>query len=83
MDPGRYDVEVAITAADGAVTSHFAGSITYDVVATIDNLSVDRPVIDWDNRDVTVTGVLRGRWPGTGEVRPIGGAEVVTVRPAR
>jgi hypothetical protein len=76
MDPGGYDVQVAITDADGVVTRHVGDSIRYDVVATVRDVTVDRPVIDWDNRDVTVTGVLQGRWPGTGEVRPIGGAVV-------
>lgn len=76
MEPGRYDVQLTITDADGTVTQHRGDSITYDVVATVQDVTIDRPTIDWDTRDVTVTGVLRGRWPGTGEVRPIGGAEV-------
>lgn len=74
MEPGGYDVQVAITDADGAVTNLAGDSIRYEVVATVEDVTLDPPAIDWDNRDVVVSGVLRGRWPGTGEVRPIGGA---------
>jgi hypothetical protein len=48
----------------------------YQIVAAVDDLTVDRPTIDFDHREVTVSGVLRGRWPGSGEVRPLGGALV-------
>lgn len=75
MEPGDYEVEVRITGADGAVTRH-TDQIRYLVVATVEDVRLDPPVVDWDHRDVTVTGVLRGRWPGTGEVRPIGGATI-------
>jgi hypothetical protein len=32
--------------------------------------------VDYDHRTVTVRGVLTGTWPGTGEVRPVGGVPV-------
>lgn len=43
MEPGRYDVEVTITGTDGAATSRHAGSITYDVVAMVQDLTVTGP----------------------------------------
>lgn len=75
MAPGYYEAQVTVTAADGTI-GHATESLFYDVVATVDDLSADRTTIDWDHRDVTISGVLRGRWPGSGEVRPLGGALV-------
>jgi len=75
MNPGAYQAEVTVTAADGTV-GRASDRLIYYVNATVEDLTADRPAIDWDHRDVTVSGVLRGRWPGTGEVRPLGGASV-------
>jgi hypothetical protein len=75
MAPGYYEAQVTVTAADGTI-GHATESLFYDVIATVDGLTADRTTIDWDHRDVTVSGVLRGRWPGSGEVRPLGGALV-------
>ncbi|GIE91530.1 hypothetical protein [Actinoplanes regularis] len=76
MEPGRYDANVTITAADGTIGRAGDTLYGYQIVATVDDLSADRSTIDLDHREVTVSGVLRGRWPGTGEVRPLGGALV-------
>ena len=75
MAPGTYDINVAVAATDGE-TARFSDTLFYQITATVDELTVDRPAIDLDHRDVTVSGVLRGRWPGSGEVRPLGGALV-------
>ncbi len=76
MEPGRYDADVTVTAADGTIARFSDTLYGYQIVATVDDLTVDRSTIDLDHREVTVSGVLRGRWPGTGEVRPLGGALV-------
>ncbi|WP_433362320.1 hypothetical protein ACQPZX_30120 [Actinoplanes sp. CA-142083] len=75
MDPGAYQAQVTVTADDGTVAAA-SERLIYYVNATVEDLTADRPAIDWDHRDVTVSGVLRGRWPGTGEVRPLAGALV-------
>ena len=76
MEPGTYEIDVTVTAADGTTAQAGETLYNYQIVATVDDLTVDRPAIDFDHRDVTVSGVLRGRWPGSGEVRPLGGALV-------
>ena len=76
MEPGIYEIDVTVTAADGTTARAGETLYNYEVVATVDDLTVDRPAIDFDHRQVTVSGVLRGRWPGSGDVRPLGGALV-------
>ncbi|MEV6306458.1 hypothetical protein AB0M02_44110 [Actinoplanes sp. NPDC051861] len=74
MEPGTYEAVVTVTAVDGTTARTNEMIWNYQIVATVEDLTVDRPAIDLDHRDVTVSGVLRGRWPGSGEVRPLGGA---------
>ncbi|MCO8270428.1 hypothetical protein M1L60_07440 [Actinoplanes sp. TRM 88003] len=75
MAPGDYDAEVAVTDVDGEVTRH-SDFFRYFVVAEVHALEVTPPTIDYDHRDITVTGKVLGRQPGTGELRPIPGATV-------
>jgi hypothetical protein len=76
MEPGVYQVEVTVTAADGTIARATDTLWGYHIIANVEDLTGDRSTIDLDHRDVTVSGVLRGRWPGSGEVRPLGGALV-------
>jgi hypothetical protein len=72
-----YDVRVRVVDADGDVhTDDGAGRIVYRVSVTADQVAVNPASIDFDNRTVTVSGVLRGTWPGSMEVRPLGGFPV-------
>ncbi len=77
LDPADYYVHVDVTDADGR---HHAGessyAFRYRVIVAAEDVRTDRTSIDFDNREITVSGVLKGTWPGTGEVRPLGGLPV-------
>ncbi|MCG5469310.1 hypothetical protein LADH09A_003218 [Micromonospora sp. LAH09] len=69
---GDYEVHVEVTDVEGNhVRQERAGWLQYRVVPFLEGVTVDRTAIDYDHREVTVRGVLKGRWPGTGEVRPL------------
>ncbi|WP_433133138.1 hypothetical protein ACQPWW_15015 [Micromonospora sp. CA-240977] len=69
---GDYEVHVEVTdVAGNHVRQERAGSLLYRVTTFLEGVTVDRTSVDYDHRDVTVRGVLKGRWPGTGEVRPL------------
>ncbi|MFF3751500.1 hypothetical protein ACFYYH_13740 [Streptomyces sp. NPDC002018] len=69
---GSYTVHIEATDADGDhTTSNSAGSLAYYVVAQFEDFRTDRTEIDIDHPDVVVEGVLKGRWPGTRELKPL------------
>ena len=69
---GSYTVHIEATDADGDQTiRNSAGSLAYYVVAQFEDFRTDRTKIDIDHRDVAVEGVLKGRWPGTRELKPL------------
>ncbi|MFD7663649.1 hypothetical protein [Streptomyces sp. NPDC059788] len=69
---GSYTVSVEATDADGDHTvENSAGFMSYFVAAQFENFRTDRSRIDTDHRDVRVEGVLKGRWPGTRELKPL------------
>lgn len=69
---GSYDVRVEATDADGDHTvDNAAGSLAYYVVAVFENMRTDRTEVDTDHREVRVDGDLKGRWPGTRELKPL------------
>ncbi|SCF29861.1 hypothetical protein [Micromonospora marina] len=69
---GDYLVHVEVTdVAGNHVRQERAGWILYRVVTFLEDVTVNPSTVDYDNRQVTVRGVLKGRWPGTGEVRPL------------
>ncbi|MFD6971458.1 hypothetical protein [Streptomyces sp. NPDC059949] len=72
---GSYSVQVEATDADGD-HARGSGSLAYFVAAQIEDVRTDRTKIDVDHRDVKVQGVLKGRWPGTREVKPLAGFPV-------
>ncbi|MEU7607951.1 hypothetical protein [Micromonospora sp. NPDC049204] len=66
----RVHVEVTDTAGNH-VREDFAGWLNYRVATFLEDVTIDRSTIDYDHREVTARGVLKGRWPGTGEIRPL------------
>ncbi|MER6712686.1 hypothetical protein [Streptomyces sp. NPDC000877] len=69
---GSYDVRIEATDADGDRTvDNSAGSLAYYVAAVFEDVRPDRTEIDTDHREVRVDGTLKGRWPGTRELKPL------------
>jgi hypothetical protein len=74
---GNYRVHVAVTDTGGNhVQRDNAGLLNYAVATSIEEVTLDRTTVTYEERDVTVSGVLTGRWPGTGEIRPLAGFPV-------
>lgn len=71
-DLGSYTVRIETTDADGDHTvDNSAGTLAYYVAAVFEDVRPDRTEIDTDHRQVRVDGTLKGRWPGTRELRPL------------
>jgi len=74
---GDYPVDVRVTDTNGVTTSRTdAGTLRYVVVTYIDSVTVKPPAATYEKRSVTVTGVLKGRLPGTMEIRRVPGARI-------
>ncbi|MEV4820562.1 hypothetical protein [Micromonospora sp. NPDC049274] len=67
----RVDVEVSDEAGHH-VTQTDAGDLDYSVVTFFDNVTLNRTTVTYENRNVTVRGWLKGRWPGSREIRSLG-----------
>lgn len=74
---GSYRIDVS-AADEGGDTLSTTGSgyFYYAVQTNLDDASVDRTTVDYQNRSVTMSGHLMGKWPGTGDVAPLAGEEV-------
>jgi len=71
---GGYRVDMEVTDQDGQhITSPYAGELNYAVATFIDRARARPATVTYTDRDVTVSGRLRGRWPADGAVRSIGG----------
>ncbi|GGX13453.1 hypothetical protein [Streptomyces lomondensis] len=69
---GSYDIRIEATDADGDRTvDNSAGTLAYYVAAVFEDVRPDRTEIDTDHREVRVDGTLKGRWPGTRELKPL------------
>ncbi|MEW1586943.1 hypothetical protein AB0283_16070 [Micromonospora vinacea] len=69
---GDHPVHVEVTdTAGNHVRRDWAGWLNYLVATSLEDVTIDRSTIDYDHRQVTARGVLKGRWPGTGEIRPL------------
>jgi hypothetical protein len=74
---GNYRVNVEVTDNEGNhVRRDNAGILQYAVRTSIEHAGLDRPAVTYEDRDITLSGVLTGRWPGTGEIRPLAGRRV-------
>jgi hypothetical protein len=74
---GSYRVQVTVTDTGGnQVQRENAGWLTYLVRTSFEAVVLDRTTVTYEQREVTISGVLTGRWPGTGEVRPLPGRQV-------
>ncbi|MGA4726226.1 hypothetical protein ACPB67_02295 [Micromonospora taraxaci] len=70
---GYYRVDVNVTDEAGHdITQTDAGYLDYSVVTFFENVTLNRTAVTYENRVVTVRGWLKGRWPGSGEVRSLG-----------
>lgn len=68
---GAYRLDSEITDADGVhVEQRSVGFLAYMVKMFFKDLKVTRTV-SYDKRKVTASGRLMGRWPGTGDVKPV------------
>jgi hypothetical protein len=75
---GVYRVHVELTDADGNhVRQDNAGDLFYGVVTFLTDVTTNRSTVTYERRDITLKGRLWGRWPGTGEVRALGGTLVL------
>ncbi|MGX1312717.1 hypothetical protein RKD24_002836 [Streptomyces calvus] len=71
-DLGSYTVRIEATDADGdRTTDNSAGTLAYYVAAVFEDVRTDRAEVTIDDRQVGVEGVLKGRWPGTRELKPL------------
>lgn len=69
---GDYPVDVRVTDTNGVTTTQKdAGTLSYVVVTYIDSVFVKPATATYEKRSVTVTGVLKGRQPGTMEIRRV------------
>ncbi|MEU7943126.1 hypothetical protein AB0C50_00420 [Micromonospora taraxaci] len=69
---GYYRVDMEVTDAAGHhVTQVDAGDLDYSVVTFFENVTLNRTAVTYENRTVTLRGWLKGRWPGSGEIRPL------------
>jgi hypothetical protein len=74
---GYYPVDVEVTDNNGITTRVTnAGDLAYVVVTFIDSVTVKPATATYEKRSVTVTGVLKGRQPGTMQIRRVAGAPV-------
>ncbi|SNY47227.1 hypothetical protein [Paractinoplanes atraurantiacus] len=74
---GNYPVDVEVTDTNGVTTRVAnAGNLSYVVVTYIDSVTLKPAAATYDKRSVTVTGVLKGRQPGTMEIRRVAGAPI-------
>jgi hypothetical protein len=74
---GYYPVDVRVTDTNGVTTSRKdAGTLSYVVLSFFDSVTVKPATATYEKRTVTVTGVLKGRRPGTTEIRRIPGAQL-------
>jgi hypothetical protein len=74
---GYYPVDVRVTDTNGVTTTaKNAGTLSYVVVTSIDSVTVKPATATYERRSVTVTGVLKGRLPGTMEMRRVPGAHI-------
>ncbi|MEU6024418.1 hypothetical protein [Micromonospora sp. NPDC047134] len=74
---GYYPVDVEVTDTNGVTTRVTnAGSLAYVVVTYIDSVTVKPATATYERRSVTVSGVLKGRQPGTMEIRRVAGAPI-------
>jgi hypothetical protein len=74
---GYYRVHVEVTDAEGRTARREnAGNLDYSVVTSFRSVKLNHSWVDYERRQVTVSGRLMGRWPGTGTVRPLGGFPV-------
>jgi hypothetical protein len=73
----RYQIAVQVVDADGVThTENMAGEAPFQVIVSPAEVTTTPATVDYDHRTVTLRGVLRGTWPGSGEVRPVGGRPV-------
>lgn len=74
---GNFRVHVEVTDnAGNHVRRDNAGTLAYLVRTSFEQVALDRTTVTYEERDVTVSGVLTGRWPGTGEIRPAPGLPI-------
>ncbi|WP_213006486.1 hypothetical protein [Paractinoplanes toevensis] len=75
---GLYAVDVEVTDTAGHhVRQDSIGSLNYAVATYFDYVAVNRAAATYENRSVKVKGKLLGRYPGTREIVPVGGAYLV------
>jgi len=74
---GVYGIDVEATDAAGqTVQRKNAGELIYHVLTFFEGYKLDRTSVDFHHRSIAVQGRLKGRWPGTREVKPLAGETV-------
>ncbi|MFF3671869.1 hypothetical protein [Microtetraspora malaysiensis] len=74
---GLYGVTVEATDSEGNhITAERVGNLTYMAKTEFAPFKSDRATVNYSRRDVIVSGRLLGRWPGTGESKPLAGRNV-------
>ncbi|WP_051450958.1 hypothetical protein [Actinospica robiniae] len=72
-----YRIDVSAIDADGdTLSTTGSGYFDYDVQTNLDDATVDRTTVDYQDRSVTMSGHLMGKWPATGDVTPLADEEV-------
>lgn len=76
-DLGSYRIDVSASDAGGDTLSTTGSGYFYYVVWTnLEDTKVDRTTVDYEHRNVTISGHLMGQWPGSGAITPMGGRTV-------
>lgn len=74
---GSYRIDVsAVDAGGDTLSTTGSGYYYYAVQTNLNDATVDRTTVDYQNRSVTMSGHLMGKWPGSGQVTPLAGEEV-------
>ncbi|TDU05522.1 hypothetical protein EDD99_4038 [Streptomyces sp. 846.5] len=70
---GSYRIDVSATDTGGdTLSTTGAGYFYYSVRTNLNDTSVDRTKVDYQHRSITMSGHLRGQWPGSGAITPLG-----------
>lgn len=75
-EPGDYRTVIELTDADGDSTETADGSLDYNWAAVFESFTATPARPDWFHQEVTVSGRLVRRHPGTRERLPMGGVPV-------
>ena len=74
---GSYRIDISATDSGGdTLSTTGAGYFYYAVQTNLNDAGVDHTTVDYQDRSITMSGHLMGKWPSSGAVTPMGGLTV-------